>query len=1102
MKHVWERLGVLGVAVGVMTALTGCTRWAEPPRYGSLKADPQRPFDYDHRIELFETGNGLRFAVRRDARAGVATIDVRYAAGAAVDPPGRAGLAHLVEHLMFALRPAPGAPTLAAELDRFALDYNAATYADATHYRTTVPVAQLADALALEARRMTAQCDHLADAELERERDVVRAENAQRGAAVRRQLAEAIFGADHPYARPVSSDQIVDATRAEICAFITAHYAPDRAVLVVTGDVDVAAARALIGRTFGVLTRRGAGARPGVPAPPAFTGQEVTITAPVGRPIAAVAVRAPGDSRTGSATFELAAMLLDDRLGRSDARHRWITDRNVAWLGDARVPVLVLALEVSDLGQLDAAYAELYQAIDDVGRYRGSSLLSTVVAAQHLARWDSASQRGERIARYLQHADHNWFVLQDLREIATPWHDAFRLHAPAFAKDATVRVTIRPGAAGTTAPGRALALTERDLHVWRVPVDLAEADRPAAQPPSARVGAALERYQLANGLTVELAPDDDSAMVDLRLVFPVGYAHAAADAPVVPTAAAEFLDFDREGYYSSSELRRLVWATSRGTSVDVAVSARATTFAAAGLYHYADWHLWYLASLIDQGRYESLVVDRARALGRRLAARDADRANIVDEGRRAYLERLYGVGHPFTREPPSTGLAFAQLAVGTLEAWKRAYYRPRGATLIVSGRFDRARMRTVIDELFGPWADVAPAPTPAVPTATPASTASWFAFVDPDARQVFVDVAFAVPPVDTSDAHDVVVEMLTDELRDVREGMAASYGVRAHLATSAQGGALWVDGAVDRGRAGAAARRILDVIARVRTEPAIRRAAFVRARQRLVRAAQDRGAGASVTANRRAAAAAAGQGARPVDDQVARYAQVTLAQVEAILATELDPARQVLALSGRDADLTAAYAELGHEPERFAPAADAPPPPRDDADEPQDPAPTAATPATVALRVGVAPDRRLYHGDRAIGRDEFLRIAGRQDVLDRMRNRLWLRLGMAGLGAAALVGGAIYGWSHSCADDLPAREAEACEAEHSQRRQLGGFTAIGGAALLVTAHYLSNRAPSSDELRDISVDHNTGRRRRSAAAPVVAPVISDRVVGLTVALPF
>jgi predicted Zn-dependent peptidase len=79
---------------------------------GACVPEPRR-FKFHHAELRGRTGNGLRFVLMPDPTTQLVEVDVRYDVGAAEDPPGQAGMAHLAEHLMFQQRPAgPRSPSL------------------------------------------------------------------------------------------------------------------------------------------------------------------------------------------------------------------------------------------------------------------------------------------------------------------------------------------------------------------------------------------------------------------------------------------------------------------------------------------------------------------------------------------------------------------------------------------------------------------------------------------------------------------------------------------------------------------------------------------------------------------------------------------------------------------------------------------------------------------------------------------------------------------------------------------------------------------------------------------------------------------------------
>ena len=99
----------------------------------SYVQDQQQTIKYsEFRAKL---DNGLRFVILPDKNTPMVHVAIRYEVGANEDPPGKAGLAHLVEHMMFQHRPlgADKPPTFEL-IPQMATGFNAYTTWDQTHY--------------------------------------------------------------------------------------------------------------------------------------------------------------------------------------------------------------------------------------------------------------------------------------------------------------------------------------------------------------------------------------------------------------------------------------------------------------------------------------------------------------------------------------------------------------------------------------------------------------------------------------------------------------------------------------------------------------------------------------------------------------------------------------------------------------------------------------------------------------------------------------------------------------------------------------------------------------------------------------------------------
>ena len=103
----------------LVVALAACPSPRSNMRLGSL-VPSQRSFEYDPGIASWKLANQLTVALMPDHRGNLVSVEVRYMVGAADEPPGKTGLAHLVEHLMFARRAGPGGPDIYNQLSEAA----------------------------------------------------------------------------------------------------------------------------------------------------------------------------------------------------------------------------------------------------------------------------------------------------------------------------------------------------------------------------------------------------------------------------------------------------------------------------------------------------------------------------------------------------------------------------------------------------------------------------------------------------------------------------------------------------------------------------------------------------------------------------------------------------------------------------------------------------------------------------------------------------------------------------------------------------------------------------------------------------------------------
>jgi zinc protease len=212
--------------------------------------------------------NGMRVIAHEDRGSGLVTVHLMYRAGSRDERPGRTGLAHLLEHLMFEGSQHAPKGQFDDLLERVGGTNNGSTWLDRTNYYETVPAHAVELPLWLERDRMAFMLPGLDAEKLELQRGVVinerrqSYENRPYGLADQR-LHEMLFPAPHPYSWPTIGymPDLEAITLEDARAFYSTYYTPGNAVLVFAGDIAEDRAFELGERYFGDLP-----AGPAVPA--------------------------------------------------------------------------------------------------------------------------------------------------------------------------------------------------------------------------------------------------------------------------------------------------------------------------------------------------------------------------------------------------------------------------------------------------------------------------------------------------------------------------------------------------------------------------------------------------------------------------------------------------------------------------------------------------------------------------------------------------------------------------------------------------------------------------------------------------------------------
>ncbi len=210
-------------------------------------------------VSTFMLDNGMQVVVIPDRRAPVVTHMVWYKAGRADEAPGKSGIAHFFEHLMFkGTKNHPGG-AFSKAVSEIGGQENAFTSDDYTAYFQKVAPTALEKMMAYESDRMHNLI--LTDEVIGPERDVIIEERNMRvendPSSLLNEEVDATLFQNHPYRIPVIGwkHEIEKLNRVDATDFYTRFYAPNNAVLVVAGDVDDETVRKLATETYGKVPR-------------------------------------------------------------------------------------------------------------------------------------------------------------------------------------------------------------------------------------------------------------------------------------------------------------------------------------------------------------------------------------------------------------------------------------------------------------------------------------------------------------------------------------------------------------------------------------------------------------------------------------------------------------------------------------------------------------------------------------------------------------------------------------------------------------------------------------------------------------------------------
>jgi len=407
-----------------------------------------------------------------------------------------------------------------------------------------------------------------------------------------------------------------------------------------------------------------------------------------------------------------------------------------------------------------------------------------------------------------------------------------------------------------------------------------------------------QRYPLDNGMRVVLLPIDSFPVISAQLIFDVGGA-ISDDNPMLADKAADFLS----GPMDSEAVSRAGVQMSCGASPDHTICS------ARGMNVYLDVVIKGLERMIKASTYNQQQVEgwqKSTKLALKLR-----RAQQRLEFNRQELTAIYGADHPYTKTGAPNPSAVDAVGRDKLTAFRDKHYSAANATLIVAGAFDLKQAKSLIDKSFGKWSG-GHKDKPISPEQHKRTGPLYIGVIGDEDPQLDVGIHYPSPAgIDGQQAARMVLSaMLNDKMWEIRSKLGSTYGAYANRDTRVGPSMYDLGGSVDAPRAGESIRAMRDNVDSLRKGVDFD-AGFARARRKLIQSLLGESTMSAELASRLGLIARYKLDPNYYNSLLQQVAAVSLAQVKALLARELDPGNEVIVLLGDRAAVTKAFSDAG-----------------------------------------------------------------------------------------------------------------------------------------------------------------------------------------------
>ncbi len=760
--------------------------------------------------QQFTLKNGLRVVVHTDRKAPVVAVSVWYHIGSKDEPKGRTGFAHLFEHLMFGGSENSDQSWFQPMQAIGATGLNGTTYFDRTNYFETVPRGALATALFLESDRMGHLLGAITQEKLDIQRGVVqnekRGNDNQPGGLVDYKVLETLFPDGHPYQHSTigSMADLDKASLADVKGWFREHYGPNNAVLVLAGDIDVAAARPLVEKYFGDIPM-GPKNEPTMAAVPTLKQRiDLTFKDQVANTTVTRTWAIPGMLDPDAPALDVAASIIGG-LDSSRLENTLVRGSKMAVSVSAgaqsfeRVGRFVVSAVVTP-GQdpkavgdaIDAAVADFIRTgptETELRRAKTSDIAQTIRGLEEVGGFGG---KAVALATGAVYANDPGFAKKQLEAEAALTPAQVKAAAAKWLSRPVLAYTLEPGERGKYEEAASVAATA----IAATPP--AKAAPNAAGPALATRGViptpaqtadlqfpTIEHAKLSNGIAVEFARRVAVPVVNVAIDFDAGN---AADPKAKLGTQSVMLRMLEQGTsrYTAEQIAQA--QENLGATISTNATMDRTNVRLSALKPNLAPSLDLLADIVRNPAFRPADLERVR--GQALASIASEAKQPVPLALRVLPPILYGTASPYGVPFTGTGnpAAVATVTGAELAAFKDAWLRPDKAKIFVVGDTSLDEIMPLLEKSFGSWQMSGTAPTKNFMGALPPSKGRIVVIDRTNTPQSLIFAGVLTPSQGTDNlvpldqANDVLGGSFLSRLNmDLRETKHWSYGVQGLL---------------------------------------------------------------------------------------------------------------------------------------------------------------------------------------------------------------------------------------------------------------------------------------------------------------------------------